>query len=391
MRRVRPQTGQEMCVVSAVVISLSFLCFILPCYSDDGGVKLFVDKFVEGEQRLFTDYGICKSENRSSFSVCDTDVTEPVQDLVELKRSSCYCDDRCSLYHDCCINKCPASWEDEFVRDMCEMESTTRQAMGLSFDHLQDMPVQGESTRVLYRNIYCAICNKDIPVVKWETFMYCNGDSENPRNSLMDNPDFSTAYYDPRAMNFRKVKVGDRLKNCAIIVKNFDLKKLLSEYGARLCKPVISSCPEETDWQTKDKCGAYSAYVYQKVRSGNRRKVFKNFHCALCHGAPVESLCLHFVQILLTTFVWSTMGKKARDASLTMLFDFNFEGRMEEVGRLSPCLLQEGQIWGSNPRNMPKFHLWCFIQERRIQMCPFGYYRGGPNGLKDSCPKSFPR
>ncbi|CAL1292929.1 unnamed protein product [Larinioides sclopetarius] len=403
-----------MCLVStAIVILLSLHFCLVPALPDERQVSVFHDKnevnnFLAKELELFRHFGICRSENQS-IAVCGIGDPQPARNLIELQRSSCQCDDRCYLYQDCCIDKastysfngpplscrqvrgedvawlyiyvyqqCPTNWRDDFVKEMCEMEATERDKMGLPYDHLQDLPVQSETTGQFYRNIYCAICNDDTQVVKWKTYFYCNGDSQRSEYSLMDEPDFSNAYYAPHTKNFRRVKVGDRLKNCVIVVKNFELSRLLLEHGARLCKETISSCPNGTDEVSSFKCNSYTSYVYKK-----RNGIYKNFHCALCNGVPVDDLICEdpFYPPFQGTPAWTATGRFA----LTMLFDFNFAGGQEEIGRLSPCLLQEGQVWDPIFRKCQNFTCGSLYKKEGSKCVPIDVSK--EEGLKSSCPK----
>ncbi|KAF8770854.1 G-protein coupled receptor Mth2 like protein [Argiope bruennichi] len=401
-----------MCLVSvAVAILLSLHFCLVPALPDERETSVFHDKvnnFLLKEQELFQRLGICRSENQS-IAVCDIGDTQAARNLTELQRSSCQCDDQCFLYQDCCINKvptysfkspslscrqirgedepwihiyvyqqCPTEWTDEFVKEMCETEAVVRDQMGLPYDHLQDLPVKSESTGRFYRNIYCAICNDDTWIVKWKTYFYCNGDSQRPENSLMDEPDFSNAYYSPHTKNFRKVRIGDKLKNCVIVVKDFELSKLLFDYGARLCKRTISSCPVGTSEETSGKCNSYTSYVYI-----NGIGIYRNFHCALCNGIPVSDIICNdpFYPPLRSAPPWAGSGRSA----LTMLFDFNFAGGLEEVGRLSPCLIQEGQVWDPIFRKCQNFTCGSLYKKEGSKCVPLDISKA--KGLKDSCPK----
>ncbi|GFR31631.1 g_PROTEIN_RECEP_F2_4 domain-containing protein [Trichonephila clavata] len=401
-------------VSAVVVILLSLLCRMVPGLPDDRDTSLFHDRSVNilvKELELFKNIGICRTEIDSSIGTCGIGEISPILNWIDLKRSSCYCDNLCSEYQDCCIDKvgfanakslnwscrevrginisripiyvyqrCPKNWDDDFIKDMCEMEATERERLKLSFDHLQDLPVQSETTNTFYRNVYCAICNGDTQLVKWETYLYCNGDSGRNGDSFMDDPDFSDAVYVPRTMNFRRVKINGRLRNCQINVKKFKLPSLVTDSGARLCKPVINSCPDGVDSESISKCNAYTSYVYRVPTS--KKEIYKNFHCALCNGVPIESLsCIDPSMGPVYGNPWGATGK----APMTMLFDFNYQGGLEEVGNLSPCLLHEGQIWDPIFRKCQNFTCGTLYKREGSRCVPISI--SDENGLKDSCPK----
>ncbi|GFT95653.1 probable G-protein coupled receptor Mth-like 3 [Nephila pilipes] len=401
-------------VSAVVVILLSLSCRLVPGLPDDGDASLFRDKevnFLAKELELFRNTGICRAEVTSTIGTCDIGESQPILNWIDLKRSSCYCDNLCSEYQDCCIDKvgfynvkslnwscrevrginvsripiyvyqkCPRNWNDEFTKGMCETEALERERLKMTFNHLQDLPVQSETTNIFYRNIYCAVCNGDTRLVKWETYLYCNGDSERSGDSFLDDPDFSNAVYVPRTMNFRRVKVNGRLRNCQINVKRFDLPNLVTNYGARLCKPVINTCPVGTDSDIKSKCNAYTSYIYRVPKPG--REIYKNFHCALCNGVPIENLsCLDSYIGPVYGTPWGPTGR----APLTMLFDFNYQGGLEEIGNQSPCLLHEGQIWDPIFRKCQNFTCGTLYKREGSRCVPISI--SDENGLKNSCPK----
>ncbi|GFV94840.1 probable G-protein coupled receptor Mth-like 3 [Trichonephila clavipes] len=397
-------------VSAVVVILLSLSCRLVPGLPDDRDASLFRDRenFLVKELELFKNIGICRGEEvEASIGTCGISEVQPISNWIHLSRSSCYCDNLCSKYQDCCIDKvdfenakslnwscrairglnvsripiyvyqqCPQNWEDEFIKDMCEMEATERERLKLPFDHLQDLPVQSETTNMFYRNVYCAICNGDSQLVKWETYLFCNGDRR-LGGSFMDDPDFSDAIYTPRTMNFRGVKINGRLKNCQINVKNFVLPSLVTDNGARLCKPIINSCPDGVDSESIHKCNAYTSYVYRKPPP--RTEIYKNFHCALCNGVPIESI------ICSDPSVGPIRTDPDFKAPMTMLFDFNYYGGLEEVGNLSPCLLHEGQIWDPIFRKCQNFTCGTLYKREGSRCVPIS--TSNEKGLKDSCPK----
>lgn len=374
-----------MCLVNAVVILLS----LVECYQSVGderdrqgtGQRGLLS--VEREREMFLLSEVCG--NRSEIEVCGDGEVGEVRTLNQLKRSNCRCDDHCFEYGDCCIDKvlsrrsgalrssdgltatsreisrtqswtcrevrtsnesmveiyvyqkCSTDWEDDFIRGMCEIEAIVREKMRLDFDHLQDIPVIGETTRKFYRNVYCAICNHDVQLYKMDSRIYCNGDSTDSFNRQDRNLDFTNAVYHPRTMMYRKVKVGKKLKNCHIRVDNFKLSRLVPEYGARLCKPIVDVCPINTSIETQQKCKDYSSYVYQDTAVLSKRKVYKNFHCAQCNGIPAENLSCYDLYGLIV--------RRTDESSLSILFDFNFRGGSGSIGRRNSCLMSEGQMW----------------------------------------------
>ncbi|KAG8186086.1 hypothetical protein JTE90_027080 [Oedothorax gibbosus] len=365
-----------MCLGNAVVILLS----LVSCYHSLGDDEIGhrdVLLSIEDEQRRFLLSGACSRGNYSKIDVCDENSIVEVRTFNESRWSNCRCDDLCHVYGDCCIDmvlarkysvapsidsqswscvevrdangsfnriyvhqKCLADWDDGFIRGMCEIEASERQRKGMAFDHLQHIPVLSETSRILYRNVYCAVCNRDTQTYKMESEIICFGINTS-YNSQSEELDFTNTTYDPRTMMYRKVKVGGKLRNCYMKVQEFKLERLITEFGARMCKHVIDTCSPDTDTEIKRKCKAYSSYVYRDSGSMKEtidQQVYKNFYCALCNGIPSENLiCRDPYNGRLST----------RDmlSSMSLLFDFNFLDDSEIVGGVQSCLMSNDQMW----------------------------------------------
>lgn len=334
---------------------------------------------IENEQEGFVRSGVCSRQNQSKIDVCGDDAVLEVRTFNDSKFSNCRCDDLCFVYGDCCIDKvlsknsrvpwnvlndsqgwncvevrdsngsfnriyanqkCSTDWEDGFIRDMCEIEAIERQRNGMAYDHLQHIPVMSEDSRIIYRNVYCAICNRDTQIYRMESEIICFGINTS-YSSQSEDLDFANAVYEPRTMMYRKVKVGDKLRNCYLKIQEFKLDSLITEFGARMCKHVIDVCSLETSSEIQQKCKAYSSYVYRNSGFLKERidtQVYKNFHCALCNGIPTEDLvCRDPYKGRLFTH--------DMQASMSLLFDFNFGGGLETVGGLQSCLMKNHQMW----------------------------------------------
>ncbi|XP_015903268.2 uncharacterized protein [Parasteatoda tepidariorum] len=365
-------------LVTSLIVSLS-LYNLFSCYRarrDERNKGPFYSRVdsgqivsIEEENELFASSGICQSENRSVLNTCENKTNSAVRKWQELQLASCFCDDFCHFYGDCCADlvghfdyqgsaltcrklrdpvsyfnpiyvyqECPEKWDDPLVADLCKMEAMERKSKNLYYDHRQDIPVYSKSSRIFYRNVYCAICNDDLNLEKWSTYLYCNGSPNAPDAGFEDSPDFSTAFYDPRTNSYRGVQIEGVSRNCFIVIKNFRLDRLLEEYGARLCKKVVGECPSNADSKTAKMCRQYSSYVYELNNIYAQRKVFKNFHCAMCHGTPAKDLsCVDPV-----SRGFSSPLPPSQRLSLSLLFDFNFGG---DGGGGNTCELTKGQIW----------------------------------------------
>ncbi|KFM81726.1 hypothetical protein X975_01042, partial [Stegodyphus mimosarum] len=368
-----------MCLIREIFLYLSLLGSVL-CYRfrrddrnryftpyGDVNFRRFSSEEVRREQSVYD--GFCAFENLSHVSLCDDVSFDPVIDPMNLKRIACYCDEKCDVYDDCCMDRvsqkdnsqrrwtcrevrgansmripiyvlqyCPEDWMGDFVRDMCEKEAAFLKQQNLSYNYLQDIPVLSLSTRIFYRNIYCAICNDDTNVVKWNIHVYCNGFLNNA--SINDNGreiNFSKAVYYPERFLFKEVTVGGETKNCNIVPQEFMNDSLVTNYKARLCKPAIDTCAPGFDKTMQEKCKAYTSFVYEKRGSSRRSHIYKNLYCALCNNLDTKS-------ITCVDPYYSFLFSSSEDSGiLTVLFDFNFAGGWDnQVGYESKCSVNDG-------------------------------------------------
>ena len=114
-----------------------------------------------------------------------------ISDPPDWEKRNCLCDDLCVTFGDCCpdakqfsvdqkktaaarftcvglrqynynwiVSTCPAGWQDDEVRAACQTEPTETQ---MHQDPISFMPVTSLKTSITYRNVQCAICNRDTP------------------------------------------------------------------------------------------------------------------------------------------------------------------------------------------------------------------------------------
>lgn len=144
----------------------------------------------------------------------------PKEDLDDV---NCHCDDLCPAYNDCCpvftpdvkpstdivqlpaevltcrhfrsrnnsddsaddyiyvVSRCPDSYGVEYIRQSCELSES-------SFEPFYRLPVNGNSSGILYGNVYCAVCNGEPEVVFWTVRKELSHKSERliPTNNVTD-------------------------------------------------------------------------------------------------------------------------------------------------------------------------------------------------------------
>lgn len=342
------------------------------------------------EDKLFRESGICVAENRSFVALCESAKT--VMNLTELKFTNCFCDIDCYKYNDCCMNvgsdadgskfpwqcrevgqgniskyriyvhqMCPENWTDDKIRTLCEVEVVDLQRKNREFSYLQDIPVKSIETGIFYRNVYCAMCNGVSALEKWEIQLYCNNNNVFNNAEFSENEfDFSQSIYEPRSKRFLRVFVKEHQIACRINIHDFKFDILVEKHKPRLCKPAINTCSENDNNVLLRKCNSYTSFVYER----KQRKVYKNFHCALCNRIDADKLtCLDPKFSII-------QAEPPIKSSLRFLFDFNFGGGNNQLGISSPCKLSEGFIWDRIMKKCVNFTCGSMFERKGLKCIP---------------------
>ena len=216
---------------------------------------------------------------------------------TDLKSYNCFCDDLCSTYGDCCkdyvrplnatlpihrlqpqvvtcdgsssvwdnwseiyfylVDRCPWNYNNRHIRQECESR----------LDLFHRLPVDGKLSKVLYQNVYCAMCNGETDVLFWKVQIECF--DRNHETNL------STAYVNNTKCNTKFAQLEDS--------------------RIRPCKPVVSECPESwNDGVVADECSAElnTEYVYWNYGMFENT-AYRNRQCAKCNGVNEAMLsCL---------------------------------------------------------------------------------------------------
>ena len=237
----------------------------------------------------------------------EIDQTAKRNDVCE---NSCYCDQLCTVFDDCCagvnttsfsrkqvpkdtftcekipeinpsqhisfVNKCPLNYGDAGIRSECE--TTERNG-------LLNVPVSDAVTNILYRNVYCALCHNVTKYAYWLQRIYCKKtpiyQSSNeyfiqpefklPNGSEITFPMPPTRSTTPKPIeNFQSFKTNN---HCLELVEFFH-----SNFTPRSCKPHVSSCtPGWGDGMYRDACASHTNFI----TAGGR--YYKNKYCAVCN------------------------------------------------------------------------------------------------------------
>lgn len=217
---------------------------------------------------------------------CSQDASRPTSPFSR----NCFCDALCTYYDDCCkdyqkppggataladlprgvatcqrmddihtglpievykVSKCPKDFADRGVRSQCE--NNVSPATSNRFFLL---PVTGNASLVLYRNIFCAICAGERQPIFWLAKLRCGSHLRLNRTS-----DLKEFIHAACPVDFAPVREWGGLPG-----------------DPRRCRSHIGKCDREwRDEATRQRCRQETNYVY----AGNR--AFRNKHCAKCN------------------------------------------------------------------------------------------------------------
>ncbi|KAI8512634.1 Kringle domain [Branchiostoma belcheri] len=246
-------------------------------------------------------------------------------------RSSCQCDQDCSLYGDCCqdmgdvcpglapassdrhhhkclpgyygqsaywlVADCPDDWPDDITKQQCLKQADPYNPSDLIYR----MPVEDNSTRVHYRNIFCASCNNAAEAVVWRARPVCSGLIKPSTHFPGGSHAYNSLFNSSKNCHGSKVIEFDPLKSMKV----------------RRCYPQSVDYPSSAD------CDACSSYT--RLLRSPTDKIYKNVHCALCEGFSLTSAAVHL------RCAGRVVDKNVIIASisLTNLFNFNADGSRE--------------------------------------------------------------
>ena len=317
-------------------------------------ISTFVDADVVGGRRPSSNNAAAACR---SFYTCEAGD----EDMVHDSTKGCYCDQKCSLYDDCCSNaaglgldweaqrelaaasvctklpsrltgyylvlvtQCPESFADDNIRSKCEDTS-----LGGS-DTLLRLPVTETEHGFVFRNVYCAFCHGFTreAIMFWGVSYKCAppGVLGEPTNATIDQWEL---------LNHRPLaEVLAMMGECD---EHFTRPSTLG--GPRGCVAgLVDTCPAEwNDIEVAQKCDSEGTRIVSLQHAG-----YKNKYCAQCND--VARFDCRNPSTPGTTVVISSLP--ASIVPLSILIDFNAgSGTMDDrdlaTGR-SEC--NSGQIY----------------------------------------------
>ncbi|XP_076028626.1 uncharacterized protein LOC143017726 [Oratosquilla oratoria] len=240
------------------------------------------------------------------MTTCSADKGARLVEAPNWKTRSCFCDDLCARYGDCCKdanaynpeeqarNKdvfacvhmkqfgdvymrghCAVDWEDAEVARLCQEGDPSTNSERK--DPVIDMPVTSLSSSVTYTNSYCALCSREDPeyLVRWTPQLDCPTlhDYHRSYGNL-------TKEFVKRNITYNDVKLAWGLEVDGSFHTCY-VDPVMPEtvvHTIRNCKKSISTCAANwTDGDVAELCASYTAVVYNYDTS------YRNAHCATCN------------------------------------------------------------------------------------------------------------
>lgn len=217
----------------------------------------------------------------------------------------CRCDADCRQYGDCCVDRSdPASYA---ARDEAPISVSSRwkcvvengrefyalatcpddpaidpdlrsHCLGQAdqLKHLQNVPVYSNASRIMYANVFCAACHKDLEALRpWNLELRCNRPWK--AETVLDSLSKGRYGKMSRALH------GSNGLTCRLQVGETSSPTFWHEVpGLRECRAAISSCRKGAAAHDVVLCSSYTALVYSPRKFAN----YRNFHCFRCAGGP---------------------------------------------------------------------------------------------------------
>ena len=228
--------------------------------------------------------------------------------------NKCYCDEMCPLYDDCCqagqagdrvwppsghvpprttvacrtiealapqpvmmVDKCLDSYSDTGIRKQCE---------GHDEEGLLRVPVTDPDTRIMYRNVYCAICHGIQHATFWLQQSMCES---SPREIVSLFLRGQLGNYDTNGSNEQALRNTEMGKNVSQFFEENQCsthsKFTHPDFSYRPCTPHTAAC--HGLWREPEYIKACASYTsFTQVGS----VTYKNVHCAICNFIDVKRL-----------------------------------------------------------------------------------------------------
>ncbi|XP_074601363.1 uncharacterized protein LOC141855292 [Brevipalpus obovatus] len=368
---------------------------------------------IRNESRKRNGRSFCRAEFKADIDLCNKSAKLSVYDDT-FNPPNCYCDERCHLFGDCCIDKAaekakqdretststypglyspwscvhvPINGPRVYAYHKCDpawLESEGQSSHGEHISHLCEhednlflarLPAFSVNSGIFYRNFFCAVCNNDDDNLDvMNVTIFCDRQiGEKSLKHYLIQPNFNPT---DGTWTFRHNSSEIWCKPRILELEREDFR---DQFNTRYCMDMINSCPSNwtdnhgnDDNQLAQKC---SSYMFM-VKSGD--KIFKNLYCAQCNGLrPDETSRLNCK--LDSTRPSTPSTQIDAMASMRALFE------------LSPlCNLRDGYAYDSPAEKcvplkcLPSYHL-----NRELLRCDSLQFTWNGTILKSDCMRIF--
>uniref|UniRef100_A0A1E1XEH3 Putative class b secretin-like g-protein coupled receptor gprmth5 n=1 Tax=Amblyomma aureolatum TaxID=187763 RepID=A0A1E1XEH3_9ACAR len=226
--------------------------------------------------------------------------------------------------------RCARNWKDDEVRRECEEE------LAGATDPFLTIPVTSRSTNVTYKNVRCAVCNRDFNVKMWTAFLRSLTDK-----AMQACPHFGHPSQCPVFLGCPDFMHGKR-----------------PQQYFRVCRSdLVSDCPadfHDRNSRLRDGCHAYFAPVQDLLTGVN----YKNFYCALCYGVSMTDIaCVEEGRMVEYPWIEEDQSEEVahKDVlpSYSLLIDVDFSRGGAKVGLQDRCAPNQAyDPWKQTCRNL---------------------------------------
>ncbi|XP_053201318.1 uncharacterized protein LOC128386323 [Panonychus citri] len=346
-------------------------------------------KFARNESRRYKKFNFCRKTFDNQRDLCTklpgfTGESSEFQFLLP----NCYCDNDCHRFDDCCIDKVagemssstdhssrrtdkqpwscvdlPISIHGLYAYKKCQpaFQSTVIEDLCLSEPRsfLQWLPAFSLTSKIFYRNLFCAVCNSDHrELFDWNLTVSCDHNTShidiNPY-IREDNFNYSTGLWEFTVPNEVEVKYksqesqfgaggvftiksSDGKWRCKPSLPQLEHYDSRVTFGTRACQPVVDSCPPDfVDNYLKTLCSTYTFLVGLP----QKKTIYRNIFCARCN-LPNDSDLRRLDCDLNNMSPHANAPSAFTYISLRQLFDVN---------SYSSCSLSHSQIYNPSTKH----------------------------------------
>ncbi|KAK8786942.1 hypothetical protein V5799_023275 [Amblyomma americanum] len=151
---------------------------------------------------------------------------------------------------------------------------------GDQLKHLQHVPVYSNASKIMYANVFCAACHKDLQALRaWQLELRCNRAWQ--AATVLEH--LSRGRYSKLSHALR----GPKGLTCKLQIADAASEGFWHEVpGLRECRVASTTCRKSASPRDVMLCSSYTAYVYSPRMFSN----YRNFHCFRCASGSASAV-----------------------------------------------------------------------------------------------------